>query len=541
MVTEPTGSCPRFLETTRLATSIVVLMIAVLGCEGFVNAPEEVTASVTEEFDLNAPLTPSVGGSLYLDIDTDLPPILSWSTGGGDGIGIYRVRINGGNWKTITESPPYTVSEITALGEYVVEIQERDSAGNWSDSTGFTFRVVAELPPAPAVSCVEGLASNSFTNRTTLSWAFTDIGSEDVVHNWRYSFDLQNWTEVAPSAPPYFVTFSSLRDGTYTFFVAQEQALGGWTAPGSHTLTVDTVAPPTPTIRLIDAQGEYFVPEGAVLTHADPFPVEFKGVLGGGGNGLISFNYNGGPSTEVAEETETGVTRLVELPATGGISAGERDAAGNLALGDTGVRIGRDSTPPTVSGAALTADQTPTWSWTNTDAGVGDYIVTISNDATGFTPIREELSTTSYTPATALPAAFGNPYAVEVVALDAYGFPSTAGSLAGGTEIVPGGDLTIGIVLEEPRDKTVTLTGDSSVALNGLFSASVSASFSIVSYAWYAGSPVALQSTGSSLDFVPSAIGLVPGTHRLQLFYAVLDGSGNEQLYSAELYFDVTS
>lgn len=526
----------RVLIAALVLSSLISLGVS--SCTALFGGPLESKPSAAENFDTSAPNSPSCGGLLYLDVNTDLPPTISWTSGGNGGIGLFRVRINGAPWQTVLEPPPYEAAQITAEGDYLFEVQERDEAGNWSESGSFRFRVVTDLPPAPAVTSPLGPAG-LFTQDTTPTWEFTDIGSDDVVTNWRYSFNGVDWTEISPPGPPYSYTAPASPDGTYNFFVQQERALGGWTEPGSHYLTIDTVAPATPSVLLRKADGSYVAAPGTVRTHQDPLTVQFVGALVGGGNGSMEYSYDGAAPAAISELTDAAVGPLTLLPGTGILRAGEYDAAGNISVLSTGVSIGLDSTVPTVSGPALTADQRPTWSWSNTVSGSGTYEITISNGAIGFTPIVEQVSNTVYTPPTDLPTAQGQPYSVSVVAFDEYGYPSATGTLPGGTEVIPGGDLEITIVLDEPADRTITLTGDSTVDIGGTLDASVSAGFSINSYAWYAGSPYQLQSTGASVNFTPGAIGLDPGTQRLELFYTVIDGAGVEQLYSAELYFDV--
>lgn len=524
------------------------LFLAVLlaGCEQLVTTAPEVTTSVSESFDLEPPGDPSVGSSLYLDIDTDLPPVMSWTTGGNGGTGVFRWRINGGPWTTTVTPPPLFLNSVGTLGEYRFEVQERDLAGNWSASAATTFRIVVDLPPAPVVTAVAGglpATSGQYVNDQTPTWNFTDVAiafpDADVVENWRYSFDQSNWSEIALqsySPPP-------LSDGTYTLYVQQEQALGGWTVSGSHTLTVDTVAPPIPDLFFKTTGGSYIEETGAVLTHSDFIVFQLRSIIGGGGNGTTQWEYNGGGlNPGVIAGTDVTLTPILDDPVVGVMEAGERDAAGNQSFGATGVTVSQDTSSPVVSGPSVTADQTPTWSWTNTGAGTGDFRVLVGGGPAGFAGIDTTVSAPSFTPSTDLPTGEGTPYTVEVRAIDKYGYESVGGVLAGGTEVVPGGDLDISITLDEPEDLLINLTGDTSVdRTTGTFSASVAPAFTVASYNWYVDG--VSRGTGNSLSFTPADLDppLLAGTRRLQLFYTVVDGAGNTQLYSAELYFDVTN
>ncbi len=522
----------------------VTLLLA--SCEQLVTAPTDVAPSVSESFDLEPPGDPSVGGALYLAIDTDLPPIMNWSSGGNGGTGVFRWRINGGPWTTTVTPPPLYLNEVDSLGEYRFEVQERDIAGNWSASASTTFRIVIDLPPAPLVTAeaiVDGTPTAIFSgtpvNDTTPDWDWTDVGTDDVLANWRYSFDQSNWTETTVQD----YTPAPLEDGTYTLYVQQEQVLGGWTAAGSHVVQIDTVPPPIPDIFFRTTGGSYIQETGEVITHSNFLEFQMRSVLGGGGSGVTDWEYGGGDlNPGVLAGTDVTLAGLSELPTLSGLSAGERDAAGNTSFGPTGVRVAQDIGAPTVSGPSVTADQTPTWSWTNTTAGEGSYRVLIGGGPVGFAGIDTVVTGTSFTPSADLPTGEATPYTVTVRAIDKYGYESFDGILFGGTEVVPGGDLDISITLDEPEDLVINLTGDTSVdRTTGTFNASVAPAFTVESYNWYVDG--VSRGTDNDISFTPASLDppLLAGTYRLQLFYTVLDAADNPQLYSAELYFDVTN
>lgn len=83
---------------------------------------------------------------------TDTTPTWTWSTGGG-GDGTYRYKLDDGDLSagaTETTSTTFT-AEILSEGEHTLYVQERDPAGNWSNSGTFAV-TVGTVDPAPVVN-----------------------------------------------------------------------------------------------------------------------------------------------------------------------------------------------------------------------------------------------------------------------------------------------------------------------------------------------------------------------------------------------------
>jgi hypothetical protein len=434
-----------------LVTSLILLLT---GCPGLFNVDTDQVELAAESFDTDAPLPPSVSGEFYT---TQLPPPINFS-GSGGGVGIYRIRSNGGEWQVTTEPPPFFPSGVNGVGEYVVEVQERDQSGNWSDSGVFTFRVVTALPPTPRVTNDAGIPSGAFTNLTTHSWSWEDIRNVDPTADvdlyWRYSIDGKNWTETAGTG----TTIGPLSDGSYTFFVEQRLRLGGWTARGSFNLTVDTTPPPAPWVEIRNGAGSFERVDSPLVLHTGNPTLRLMGRPTGGGDGRMEYDFNAGAETGAPQEGVHFTLSPPSYPAGGSLLAGERDAAGNIAIGPTGVSLAHDPSAPLVTGPSQTNNPRPTWTISDTHAGTDTYEVTLSNGSGSYT--FSDVTGPTFRPDTDIAPGIGDPYSLEVVAFDSLGFRSAVGSLPGGTEILPPGtilDLSSSASVMDDTD-TVTFT-----------------------------------------------------------------------------------
>ena len=95
------------------------------------------------ELDASAPAQPSVTSD-FADT-TDTTPTWNWVSGGGDGAGVYRVSFDESDLENVGETTDlsFAPSSDLSLGTYTLYVQERDAAGNWSDSGSFAVTVSA--------------------------------------------------------------------------------------------------------------------------------------------------------------------------------------------------------------------------------------------------------------------------------------------------------------------------------------------------------------------------------------------------------------
>ena len=105
------------------------------------------TPSASITLDTTPPNTPTVAVS---STSGTAMPTYSWSSGGGGGAGVYRYEITSvGVWSAETTALSWTPSSLE-YGSNNINVQERDAAGNWSDSGATTayFYYPSFLRPA---------------------------------------------------------------------------------------------------------------------------------------------------------------------------------------------------------------------------------------------------------------------------------------------------------------------------------------------------------------------------------------------------------
>jgi hypothetical protein len=132
-------------------------------------------------------------------------------------------------------SSPKTYSGLSQ-GSHTFSVEAQDSAGNQSAATSFTWTINTTAPPTATIT---SMPANP-TNQTSASFSFTD--SQTGV-----SFLCQlDGSAFTPCSSP--ASYSGLSQGSHTFSVKAQDSGGNHSAATSFTWTVDTTAPPMPTI-----------------------------------------------------------------------------------------------------------------------------------------------------------------------------------------------------------------------------------------------------------------------------------------------------
>ena len=93
------------------------------------------------QLDAKPPSAPAVTSSETPT--TNVRPTWTWSSGGGDGVGIYRIALNDEDILTAAETTDlrFYPRFRFAAGDYTLYVQERDAYGNWSPSGSFAVEV----------------------------------------------------------------------------------------------------------------------------------------------------------------------------------------------------------------------------------------------------------------------------------------------------------------------------------------------------------------------------------------------------------------
>lgn len=165
------------------------------------------TGSFTTTIDLTPPEAPVVS-AVSNSPTFDTTPAWSWTIPA-DAVNI-RYRIDGGTWvETGTTSiVSYTSPAALTRGEHTLEVEARDSAGNWSNPGNRTIMIALEAP--------EGLtASDNETGTISISWNAVPDGYEYLIY--RSTVSGSGYTEIYNTRGLAFTDFNALPGITYYY------------------------------------------------------------------------------------------------------------------------------------------------------------------------------------------------------------------------------------------------------------------------------------------------------------------------------------
>ncbi|HUW63072.1 MAG TPA: immunoglobulin-like domain-containing protein [Candidatus Bathyarchaeia archaeon] len=319
--------------------------------------------------DTTPPNPPDVSG---LDQTNNLQPTWSWISGGGDGNGQYRIQLNAEGWTDVGGALSFTPGgPLADKTTHTLYVQERDAAGNWSDSGWKDIYVDSELITAPTVSGVTP------TNDTTPLWTWISGGGTE---HYRYQLDGQDagsWTETdATSWEP----ATEVIEGVYTLYVEEQLTNLSWSDPGSFAITVDLTAPVAP---IVTSNGTQRTGLPDITNSLLP---EWTWVSGGGG-GNDTYRYQLGAEDEggwtIAEHVLSFVPDSDLAEGFYTLYVQERDEAGNWsASGMREVEIDiTNPEPPVVSADTPTSSLRPQWTWVPGGGGNGTYRYQLDSEA----------------------------------------------------------------------------------------------------------------------------------------------------------------
>lgn len=244
--------------------------------------------------DTTPPPPPIVAGPTFT---SNVTPTWAWVSGGGDGSGVFRHKLEDGEWMETT-SNIWTPSTPLIFGRsYQLFVQEKDAVGNWSLSGNHTIVIGSAVPSVPRIS-VENPTSNPMP-----AWAWVSGGGGNGV--FRYRLDGGPWIDGGNS----FTPASPLSEGTHTLCVQEQNHYGHWSAPGSSISFVDLTAPEAPDVT------------GHIAT------ASLRPTWHWTGDGIFKYKLDDGPWTEIHSNYFTPQYDLSPGPHT--LSVQERDSAGN--------------------------------------------------------------------------------------------------------------------------------------------------------------------------------------------------------------------
>lgn len=329
------------------------------------------SGSATIVIDLTPPLPPSVNASA--SPTNDRTP--SWNfTPRGGGNGIFRYKLNNRNFAagaTEIATPGYTPSLDLAAGIYTLHVQERDTAGNWSQSDSASITIDLSGPAAPQVT-----SARSSVN--VPSWAWIGTGRAGA----RFTILLTKVGEAGTkdSLTQTFLSYQprpsvSLSSGTWKLQVREEDNLGNWGPYGES--DVEMTKPGKPSFNLAQTSGRDHGSLNLQWT--------WNAATNGGGGYELSMN-GGAPFTvgtlQYSQVGTEGQSYTLSLRAL--------DGAG--IKGDTVLchPVKVDVTPPTFAFTTSMQSQivsgNPVIAGTASDPGGGSGLASVTYSAPGATP-----------------------------------------------------------------------------------------------------------------------------------------------------------
>jgi len=216
-------------------------------------------ASSIVEIDATAPNAPTFTYNTGADTPTDYKltkdttPYFRW-TGGGGGIGSYRWSFDESSW-TYTNS--YYVTTSNSEGDYIFYVQERDTAGNWSDSAEYKLEIDTTAPTLNSIllnnRSLNAWNTTSYTVGTSVNIDVNGSGtnaqtyaSGDIrymkfwneggsKYNTNYNTSFSGW--------PFNWGGGSTADGSKYVYCELEDYAGNISVSRYDSITLDTVAP----------------------------------------------------------------------------------------------------------------------------------------------------------------------------------------------------------------------------------------------------------------------------------------------------------
>lgn len=181
----------------------------------------------------NAPMVSS------MRLTKNTHPTWTWSSGGNDGNGTYRFRLDGSDLTTeatITLSLSYTPASALSESAHTLFVQEQNNADNWSDSGSFTVTIDASPPSLGLFT----LADGSYTNNAILNVSGTIMDANGiqslVISNQTVTFGTLDNVNYTFSYPVTLVTGSNLITTAVT-------DMAGNMATDTRTIVLDTTYP----------------------------------------------------------------------------------------------------------------------------------------------------------------------------------------------------------------------------------------------------------------------------------------------------------
>jgi hypothetical protein len=325
--------------------------------------------------DTKAPSAPKLTGTT----PTNTRPKWTWSTGGGGGSAAFRYRLADGNFPADapeTTDTAYTLAQAGVSGtKYVLYVQERDAAGNWSPSSSLE---ILYNTSAPVVAIYSPQSNGTHvTKAATVTLSGTASGPNPVA-KVSYKVDGADKGGAAFANGTWTIADLAVNEGVKTVVtVICTDAIGN-TGEGSLTIQRDTTAPGAPSIAASPA-----TPTNA-SKGSWTWTAGSDGASGSGLNGNYRYALNGGAWKEAPA---TAVSDLALVEGENAFTVQEQDMAGNWSASATS-KVKVDKAGPVVkitshTGPAASSSIHITLSGTVSDSGTGVKSVVVTGQQSG--------------------------------------------------------------------------------------------------------------------------------------------------------------
>jgi hypothetical protein len=172
-----------------------------------------------------------------------------------DGSGVFRLRLDNADLgqAPTTTTKGYTPTTDLAPGEHILYVQERDSAGNWSETGKASVNILAPDTTPPNAPKVNGTTPTGSAPK----WTWTSNGNGGSGH-YRFKLDDSVFTTGSTETDSLSHTLPGVPTSgkAYTLWVEERDDAMNWSKPGSWAIKVD-LTKPTVAIATPQATGSY--------------------------------------------------------------------------------------------------------------------------------------------------------------------------------------------------------------------------------------------------------------------------------------------
>ncbi len=274
------------------------------------------SSMITVTLDTISPMKPIVHGLTPVNISL---PSWTWA-GGGGGSGTFRYRLDKEDMLGSTELMDTLFIAVTELAEgvHTLFVQEKDQAGNWSQSGRSSIKIdlTGPLAPLPLAGFI------SVTSNAKPIWEWIS-GANDGMGVYRCKIDNNAMTTgTVQVTQAKFQSTTNLTEGNHILYVQERDSAGNWSSTSSVALRVDLTPPNAPIFN---------VTPRSPLNSLQPI---WTWVSGGGGIGLYRYRID---TADI--NLGAGVLKNASFKPTGNLVQGkhtlyvqEGDSAGNWSL-----------------------------------------------------------------------------------------------------------------------------------------------------------------------------------------------------------------